>query len=84
MNSIIEMLGWVGSVFIFAGLWRPTNGASAFFLYLVWQCALAREVRLRQRVGPVRHDAALAVLAAYGYYAWGAAERTRRASERTA
>jgi hypothetical protein len=76
MNSITEMLGWVGSVFTLVGVYSTSRKLrSAFLLYLAGNALWLVKSACGSAWDVFATNAALAVLSAYGYYAWGAADR---------
>lgn len=85
MNTIIEMLGWIGSAFTLVGAYSTSRKLrSAFLLYLAGNALWLVKSAYGSAWDVFATNAALAVLSAYGYYAWGKAERdeARQAADR--
>lgn len=85
MNTLIEIIGWLGSVCIFAGLYGVAHKRrNAFFFSIVGELAWVVKSVYLHAWDLLSMTIAFAVLAAYGYYAWGKAERdeARQAADR--
>lgn len=84
-STIIAILGWFGSVSIFAGLYGVAHKKrKAFFFSFFGEAAWLVKSTYIQAWDLFAMTLAFAFLAAYGYWAWGKAERdeARQAADR--
>jgi FAD/FMN-containing dehydrogenase len=82
-STIIAILGWFGSVSIFAGLYGVAHKRrKAFFFSFFGEAAWLVKSTYIQAWDLFAMTLAFAVLAAYGYWAWGEEERKAKRAER--